>query len=183
MERASHGTALVVPERVSTRWRDTELAVNGFLAMYSEATRRGHKLEMKMWSDWCAAHGLDMLDDVERSHIHLYARELEEVHRRKLSTIAHKLSVIAGFYSFCIDEEILTRKNPAKKLRRPKIEYITTREHLDDSELRRFLAKADESPARWRARDVALCRLLACNGLRISEALNADVQDLGYEGT
>ena len=182
MHRADHGTALVVPDRVSRRWRDTELAIAGFLAMYGENTRKGHTIELRLWREWCYSHDLDILDDVQRTHIHMYAKELEEIRGLKKSTVAHKLSVIAGFYGFCVDEELLTGKNPAARLRRPKIEYITTREHLDDGELRRFLAKADESPARWRARDVALCRLLACNGLRISEALGADVEDLAYEG-
>ena len=179
MERASHGTVLVVPERASARWRDTELAIAGFLAMYREQTRKGHATELRLWRAWCAEHDLDMLDDVERAHIYMYARELEEIHERKKSTIAHKLSVLAGFYDYCADEELLPGKNPARKLRRPKIEYITTREHLDDGELRRFLAKAAESK---HPRDVALCRLLACNGLRISEALNANVEDFAYEG-
>jgi site-specific recombinase XerD len=134
MERAQHGTALIIPEH-AYRWRDLQLATAGFLAMYSENTRRGHATELRLWIEWCLAHSLDPLDDVLRAHIHAYAKELEEVHGRKKSTVAHKLSVIAGFYEYCADEEILGRKNPATKLKRPKIEYITTREHLDDGEL------------------------------------------------
>lgn len=178
MERAPHGTEVVVIDHASHRWRELELAIGGFLAMYREGTRAGHAAEIRLWREWCAGYRLNVLDDIERAHLNMYARELDEIHGRKVSTIAHKLSVLSGFYRYCHEEEFIA-KNPAARIRRPKIEYITTREHLDDGELRRFLAKAEESKD---PRDVALCRLLACNGLRISEALNADIEDFAYEG-
>ena len=178
MERAQHATTLAITDRMTHRWQDTQIAVAGFLSDYSGSTRVGHTTELRLWQQWCADHGLSILDDAERAHINMYARELEEVHGRKRSTVAHKLSVIAKFYEYCADEEFLHRKNPAAKIKRPQIEYITTREHLDDGELRRFLAAA----AAGTPRDNALCRLLACNALRISEALNTNVEDLSYEG-
>lgn len=184
MEREpEHTTAtLVVFDRASHRWQDTQVAIAGFLSTYRPATRKGHAGELRLFQQWCSQHHLNLLDDVQRAHIQLYARELEELHGRKLSTIAHKMSVIASFYEYCAEEDLLDRKNPAAKLRRPKLEYITTREHLDDQELRRFLAAAAEGRPKWRAAENALCRLLACNGLRISEALGTDVEDLSTEG-
>lgn len=178
MERAANGTALEVIDIASRRWGDIELATAGFLAMYQEGTRLGHAMELRLWRQWCSSYELNVFEDIERAHFHMYARELEERYGRKPSTIAHKLSVLASFYRYCHEEDFIP-KNPAARIRRPKIEYLTTREHLDDGELRAFMLTASESK---NPRDAALCRLLACNALRISEALNADVEDFGYEG-
>lgn len=179
MDRIPDRTAPLYPEVVG-RNEDLELrrAVASFLAGYRGLTRQGHERELTLWGRWCNQYSLHVLHDVQRAHIELYARELEDIRGRKRSTVAHKMSVLAGFYKYCCEEDIIP-KNPAANARRPKVEYITTRLHLDDGELRRFLATVTAS---GRLRDAAICKLLACNGLRISEALNANVEDLGYEG-
>ncbi len=61
--------------------------------------------------------------------------------------------------------------------RRPKVDYESRTLRLDRNELGAFLVQAGlGSP-----RDHALASLLALNGLRISEALGADIDDLEYE--
>lgn len=179
MDRNPERTATLYPD-VVTRHDDPELrkAVAGFLAGYRGLTRQGHERELTMWARWCTQWNLHVLHDVTRPTIELYARELEEIRGRKRSTVAHKMSVLAGFYKYCAQEDFIP-KDPAANARRPKVEYITTRQHLDDGELRRFLAVVAASA---KPRDNAICKLLTCNGLRISEALNANIEDLGYEG-
>ena len=67
--------------------------------------------------------------------------------------------------------------NPALNVRRPKVDYESRTLGLDRNELGAFLVQAGlGSP-----RDHALASLLALNGLRISEALGADVEDLDFE--
>ena len=175
MERATHGTAVLVAEPVSDRWIDAELAVAGFLAGYSGTTRHGHATELRLWARWLNDKNLGMFD-VRRVHLELYGRELDEVLLRKRSTVAHKMSVICGFYKWCAIEGVL-EKDPVAHVRRPKVEYITTRQYLDRMEMSRFLQFAQMGSKR----DAALCMLLGLNGLRISEALNADVEDMRYD--
>jgi integrase/recombinase XerD len=178
MHRAVHSTAALVPDIVQTpNWDRNRRAKAGFLSGYEGTTRAGHARELEMFDTWCRTWGLDILDDVSREHIQMYAMELKEIRGRKKSTVAHKLSVLSVFYEYCAEEDLVPR-NPALRVKRPKLEYITTREHLDDAELRRFLAAASDAEPRA----TALCRLLAINALRVSEALNADVEDLGHEG-
>jgi integrase/recombinase XerD len=62
-------------------------------------------------------------------------------------------------------------------MRRPKQDYESTTLGLDRNELGAFLVQARLSGGR----DHALASLLALNGLRISEALNADIEHLGLE--
>ncbi len=83
---------------------------------------------------------------------------------------------MTSFYRYCQEEELIGR-NPAVHLRRPKVDYESRTLGLDRNELGGFLVQAGiGSP-----RDHALAVLLAVNGLRISEALGADIGDLDYE--
>lgn len=156
---------------------EARLAIAGWLSGYSGSTRQGHATEMRLWAQWLLnLPEATPLLKVQRFHLEMYGRELEEVHLRRRSTVAHKMSVICGFYKWCALEGVLAR-DPVAHVRRPKVEYITTREYLDRMELSQFLQYATLGSAR----DEALCLLLALNGLRISEALNADVEDLSTQ--
>lgn len=66
------------------------------------------------------------------------------------------------------------RTRPVRALRRPKQDYESTTLGLDRNELGAFLVQAGLCGGR----DHALARLLALNGLRISEALGANIGDL-----
>ena len=67
--------------------------------------------------------------------------------------------------------------NPVDRVRRPKLSSESPRLGLDRDELRRFL----EAAVRGSPCDHALCRLLARNSLRVSEALAARLEDIGEE--
>lgn len=113
--------------------------------------------------------------EAKRAHIELYARWLEERGRAR-ATVARRLSTITGFYRYCVEEELIPR-SPATHVRRPKLNYESNAVELDRNELGMFLVQAGLSGGR----DHALACLLALNGLRISEALNSDIEDLGLE--
>lgn len=67
--------------------------------------------------------------------------------------------------------------SPAVHLRRPKLNYESSATGLDRNELGTFLVQTGLCGGR----DHGLACLLALNGLRISEALNADIEHLGLE--
>ena len=52
---------------------------------------------------WCAEHRLDLLADIRRPHVELYARELE-ARGLAAATIALKLVVLTAFYRYCVEE-------------------------------------------------------------------------------
>lgn len=92
------------------------------------------------------------------------------------STIGRRLSTLSSFYRYCQTEDILD-KNPALNVRRPKVHDESRTLGLDRNELGALLVQAGLGDLR----DGALMTLLALNGLRISEALNADIDDLSSE--
>jgi site-specific recombinase XerC len=90
--------------------------------------------------------------------------------------VARRLSTIAGFYRYCVEEQLLP-VSPATHVRRPKVSYESNAVGLDRNELGMLLVQAGLCGGR----DHALACLLALNGFRISEALNADIEHHGLE--
>ena len=149
-------------------------AVAGYLAGFSERTREAYTLDLRMFYRWCDEHRLALLE-VSRTHIELHARELEEPGRAP-ATISRRLSTLAGFYRYAAEEGVIEH-SPAVHVRRPRLDYESRAVGLDRNELGAFLVAAGLSSPR----DHALCSLLALNGLRISEALGVDIEQLGLE--
>jgi integrase/recombinase XerD len=150
------------------------VAVAGFLAGYTGATRISYTADLRLFAEWCATNGVRLLD-VKRAHLELFARHLE-ANGRMRSTVARRLSTLASFYRYRHVEGVLGR-NPAANVRRPKVDHESHTLGLDRNELGALLVQAGMGTPR----DHALIALLALNGLRISEALNADVDDLGVD--
>ncbi len=146
-------------------------AIAGFLAGYSAATLEAYRLDLRQWVGWLDSAGLGVFV-VERAHIELYARWCESEGKAP-ATIGRRLSTICGFYNYCSQERLIDR-NPAAHVRRPKQNYESSTLGLDRNELGAFSVQAGLSGGR----DHALACLLALNGLRISEALGADIDDL-----
>ncbi len=152
----------------------TRGAIAGFLAGYCGATRRSYATDLRIFAAWCSEANLTLFA-VRRAHLELFGRWMEENGRMR-STVARRLSTLASFYRYCQQEALISR-NPAANVRRPKVDYESRTLGLDRSELGAFLVQAGLGSAR----DHALASLLALNGLRISEALGADVEDLEFE--
>jgi site-specific recombinase XerC len=85
---------------------------------------------------------------------------------------------LASFYHYCVAEGVVAR-DPSANVRRPKVDHESRTLGLDRNELGARLVQAGLGTPR----DHALVTLLAMNGLRISEALNADVDDLDSEAS
>jgi site-specific recombinase XerD len=148
-------------------------AVAGFLAGYAGNTLVSYTTDLRLFANWCAERGVRLLG-VERAHLELFARHMEAEGRMR--STARRLSTLASFYRYCHVEGVL-RRNPAANVRRPKVDHESRTLGLDRNELGVLLAEAGlGSP-----RDHALIALLALNGLRISEALGADIADLDVD--
>lgn len=150
------------------------LAVAGFLAGFGTATRIGYATDLRQFSAWCRDCGLGLFE-VERSHLELFGRSMEA---RGLmpSTVARRLSALTSFYRYC-EQDGHVERSPAAHVRRPRVDNESRTLGLDRTELSAFVVQAGIGTQR----EHALLSLLAMNGLRVSEALNADLEDLGFE--
>jgi integrase/recombinase XerD len=153
-----------------------------FLVGYEGHTRNAYARDLSGWLSFCSRYGIEPLS-ARRAHVDAYARELAEVQGRARSTVARRLSALTGFYGYALDEGLIER-SPLAGVRRPKVAEDSQTTGLDRDQLRAVLAAAREravTGAGQSRRDQALVTLLAHNGLRIGEALAADVSDLGTE--
>ena len=165
-------TSLVPVQPVFT---DAErLALAGYLAGYRGLTREAYTLDLRQFTGWCRARSLALFA-VRRADIETFARELEARGRAR-ATVTRRLSTIAGFYRYAVEEELLDH-SPAAHVRRPRVDYESHATGLDRNEVGALLVAAGLGPAA----EHALISLLALNGLRVSEATGADIEHLGLE--
>jgi integrase len=83
---------------------------------------------------------------------------------------------VTCFYRYA-EQEGLIDHSPAVHVRRPRLDYESHAVGLDRNELGAMLVAAGLAGAR----DHALIALLALNGLRVSEAIGADIENLAIE--
>jgi site-specific recombinase XerD len=110
-----------------------------------------------------------------RADIECFARHLESLGRAR-ATIARRLCTVSCFYRYA-EQEGLIAISPAAHVRRPRLDYESHATGLDRNEVGAMLVAAGLAGAR----DHALISLLALNGLRVSEAIGVDIEDLGLE--
>lgn len=165
-------TALVLydPERADPE----KLALAGFLGGYGGLTRDAYDLDLRQFVSFLSRHHLSLFQ-VRRSGIGAYGRELEALGKAR-ATVARRLCTVAGFYRYA-EEEGLIAHSPAVHVSRPRIDYESHTVGLDRNEVGALLVAAGLGPAQ----EHALISLLALNGLRVSEAIGADIEALGLE--
>jgi site-specific recombinase XerD len=153
---------------------EEQQALAGFLSGYRGLTREAYALDLRQFVSWCSDHQIALLA-ARRVDIECFARDLEARGKAR-ATVARRLCTVAGLYRYA-EEEGLIGHSPAVHVRRPRLDYESHVTGLDRNELGALLVAAGLSSAR----DHALISLLALNGLRISEALGADIDALGLE--
>lgn len=159
---------------VSSPIRSADDLAAAFLLGYGPATRDAYGRDLRTWGCWLRNHGLDPLS-AHRAHVETWARTMEETGLAP-STVARRLSALAGFYEYALDEGLIAR-SPVARVRRPRVSDESPRLGLDRDEMAAFLAAARGGTLR----DHALACLLALNGLRVSETLAIDIEHLSEE--
>jgi integrase/recombinase XerD len=167
-------TSTAVATRDELFSTNEQLALAGFLAGYSGLTRDAYTLDLRQYVAWCTEHHLAVFG-ARRADIECFARHLESLGRAR-ATIARRLCTVACFYRYA-EQEGLIAVSPAAHVRRPRLDYESHATGLDRNEVGAMLVAAGLAGAR----DHALISVLALNGLRVSEAIGADIEDLGLE--
>jgi integrase/recombinase XerD len=166
-------TTALVP--LQPAFSDAErLALAGYLAGYRGLTREAYALDLRQFTTWCRARSLTLFA-IRRADIESFARDLEARGRAR-ATVTRRLCTIAGFYRYAVEEELLDH-SPAAHVRRPRLDYESHAVALDRNEVGSLLVAAGLGPPL----EHALISLLALNGLRVSEATGADIEQLGLE--
>ncbi len=153
-----------------------------WLVGHPNKTATAYRRDLEGWARWCARLGIHPLA-AERHHVDAWVRHLttdplpSTGRPAAASTIGRKLSALSGFYDYGLhDAQVLTH-SPDASVRRLKVSDESQAIGLTADELKRLLAAAAEHSPRL----AALVSVLTFCGLRISEALGADVRDYGHD--
>lgn len=154
----------------------------GWLVGHPTRTATAYRRDLEAWVRWCAHLGVHPLA-AERHHVDAWVRSLTTEPQPRTgrpasaATVARKLSALSGFYDYGMHDAGVLTHSPVASVRRPKVSDESSAIGLTADELRRLLTAATaHSP-----RSAALVAVLTFCGLRISEALGADVRDYGHD--
>jgi integrase/recombinase XerD len=185
---AGSAMAPIPPGALATR-SDLDAFTDGWLGnrRLSDHTRAAYRRDVGHWLDWCRARDVDPLKNASFLHINAYARELESGAATASgcplspASVARRLAGVSSWYKF-LAKLGGAATNPVAGADRPKV----SRDHsatvgLTAVEVDQLLAAAtaDRGPARTRT--VAMLSVLADLGLRVSELVGLDLDDLGHE--
>lgn len=171
MTSINTSAVLVAPDHQALR---LQMATAGFLAGYGPSTRGSYKDGINQWFAWCRQIAVDPLE-AQRPHLELWGRYLEEERQLMSSTVAHRLVTVRSFYRYCEDESVIDR-SPASRIRLPRVSSESSTHGMTRGEAVQFLAASERNKVQY-----ALVCLLLLNGLRVSEACSANVEDLSVE--
>lgn len=117
--------------------------------------------------------GIDDLRQVNNTEIVAYLLKLKS-QGRTAATVNRKVASLRGFYQFMTDQHYVPL-NPTLNIKSPKIERKDI-EYLSLEEVDRLLQQPDQSVKG--KRDRAILELLYATGLRVSEILEMNVEDV-----
>src|SRR3954471_5824282 len=153
--------------------------VRGFLlSKRSAQTRDAYAADLASWLTFCAGIGLDPLT-AGIHHAAAYLRLLAESgdprsgRRLAPASIARRTSALHGFYRYAARQGAVTG-SPFTDVERPRPDDDHATSRLSTTERRQLRAAARADGPR----SDALITLLLTNGLRISEAIAARIDDL-----
>ena len=164
--------SLVAPHAALTaELRGVEDLAAAFLLGQGPATVAAYRRDLTDFGQFLAGIGVEALA-VRRAHVDAYAHRLRGLGASD-ATVARRLACLSGFYRYALEEGLLER-NPVVGVRRPRLSENSQALGLGREQTRALLTAADAASAR----DRALLYLLVFLGLRISEAIGVDVEDL-----
>ncbi|SOB57864.1 Tyrosine recombinase XerC [Pseudodesulfovibrio profundus] len=163
----------------SKSWGDM---VQGFLAYlavekgYSEATIRSYGTDLEQFEEFLgrSKRSLDKPLRIDRDHVRGY---LAAMHGRRLtkSTMGRKLSSLRAYFKYLKKHRVIS-KDPTAGVRNPKLEKRKAQVLNVDQAVSMMETYIEPDPEGLR--DIALAELLYGSGLRISEAIDLDLNDV-----
>lgn len=143
----------------------------------SENTISSYMRDIRQFS--CAMEGRELeLPEVQGKDVEAYIAGLTQ-QGRSPATVMRALASIKSFYQFLMSREVVSA-NPAKGVEPTKVERKLP-QVLTSKEVELFLEQPDCSDLKG-MRDRAMLELLYATGIRVSELIALDVEDLNLPG-
>lgn len=139
-------------------------------------TQQAYRQDLRAYTAWLAAKGIDDLGAVTKQQLADFAVDIGVLSR---ATVTRRLSTVRGLHRYLFEEQLVAQY-PAAALRAPK--PVKKLPHaLSIGEVERLLDAAgslDGETSPVSLRDRALLELLYASGMRVSEAISLNLDDL-----
>ncbi len=122
---------------------------------------------------------LDNLKRITLDDIHAFLSYLALNQRAKPATRARKISTIRIFFSYLSQKAKLIETNPAQNLETPKLDKRMPK-YLSLDESKKLLNVTMDENDEFKERDFAIITLFLNCGLRLSELIGINVQDIDF---
>ena len=141
---------------------------------FSSNTIESYIRDLKQFSEYLEKHRENTIVQVNKTLIITYLMYLQK-EGKSTSTISRNIASIRSLYQFLLNEGVI-EKDPTINLQTPKqekkIPSILTVEEVD-----LFLGQPDEKTSKG-MRDKAMLELLYATGIRVSELISLDIEDI-----
>jgi site-specific recombinase XerD len=132
------------------------------------------------WLAWCQQQGVHPVTGVTGMHVAWYARELQGAGLSAASA-ARKLAAVSGWYAWLARRGHIAA-SPAANIARPRRSPSRpATPGLTRDQALVLVRTADRGPGTQRARTAALLAVLLFTGARVTEVIEADLDDLGLD--
>ena len=136
-------------------------------------TVEAYERDVKEFTSFVAARGIADVTDVKNTEVVAYLLELKNA-GKSAATVNRKLASVRSFYRFLLEkgkiDEDTTNNIKSPRIPRKKLQYLTI------EEIDKLLSAPDDS-LRGK-RDRAILELLYATGIRVTELIEANVEDI-----
>ena len=139
----------------------------------SKNTLEAYKRDVQEFIAFEGARGMTDLLDTSSTEIIAFLHDLK-ISGKSAATVNRKLASIRAFFNFLINSGLI-QSNPTVDIKSPKIERKEL-EYLTIEEVDKLLSVPDDSVRG--VRDRAILEVLYATGIRVSELIEADLEDL-----
>jgi len=139
----------------------------------SENTTEAYNRDVTEFIAFEGVRGMTDILNVSSTEIIAFLHHLKNA-GKSAATVNRKLASIRAFFNYLIQQEMIAN-NPAANIKSPKIERKEL-EYLEIEEIDRLLSVPDDSIKG--IRDKAILETLYATGIRVSELIEANVEDI-----
>ena len=139
----------------------------------SKNTLEAYKRDVQEFIAFEGGRGMTDLLDTSSTEIVAFLHNLK-INGKSAATVNRKLASVRAFFNFLINSGLI-QNNPTVDIKSPKIERREL-EYLTIEEVDRLLAVPDDSVRG--VRDRAILEVLYATGIRVSELIDADLEDI-----
>ncbi len=143
----------------------------------ADNTLQAYKRDINKFILYIKSRGIEKIEKTDRNILSAYFHYL---HKEKASpsTIARQMASLKGFFRFLCMEKLL-EEDPAVHLEAPKLPQKLPNVMTEEEVSRLLQFSGNDDPLNLR--DKAMLELLYATGMRVSELVNLDIQQLDLE--